>query len=225
MGEAIGQILPMAVAAGLSPIPIIAVILMLTTERARVNGPVFLVGWLTGLALIGIVVLGLASGADTSSGGKPATWVILLEAVFGVLLLLVAARQFQSRPRDRAEAPLPSWMDAVDSFPPAKAIGAGLLLSAVNPKNLLLSVAAATTIVQAGISTNQQVIAYLGYALIATIGVATPIVVFFALGDRAPALLDRMKHWMGQNNAVIMTILCLIIGVKLIGQAIEGLSG
>ncbi len=30
---------------------------------------------------------------------------------------------------------------------------------------------------------------------------------------------------MGQNNAVIMAILCLIIGVKLIGQALAGLSG
>jgi hypothetical protein len=29
---------------------------------------------------------------------------------------------------------------------------------------------------------------------------------------------------MGQNNAVIMAILCLIIGVKLIGQAVGGLT-
>ena len=51
MGEAIGQVLPMAVGVALSPIPIIAVVLMLVTPRAKVNGPMFIVGWLWTTAL------------------------------------------------------------------------------------------------------------------------------------------------------------------------------
>ena len=39
MGEAIGQILPLATGVALSPIPIIAVILMLVTPRARLPAP------------------------------------------------------------------------------------------------------------------------------------------------------------------------------------------
>jgi hypothetical protein len=39
MGEAIGDSLPMTIGIALSPVPIIAVVLMLTNERARVNGP------------------------------------------------------------------------------------------------------------------------------------------------------------------------------------------
>jgi hypothetical protein len=50
-------------------------------------------------------------------------------------------------------------------------------------------------------------------------------VVYFAMGDRSQALLARLKDWMGRNNAVIMSILCLVIGVKLIGDAISGLTG
>ena len=38
-GEAIGDSLPTAIGIALSPVPIIAVVLMLTTERDRVNGP------------------------------------------------------------------------------------------------------------------------------------------------------------------------------------------
>ena len=49
MGEAIGQSLPLAIGVALSPIPIIAVVLMLTTPRARANGPAFVLGWLVGL--------------------------------------------------------------------------------------------------------------------------------------------------------------------------------
>jgi len=224
MGEAIGQVLPMAVGVAISPLPIIAVILMLVTGRARVNGPAFVVGWLIGLGIIGILVIGFAGGAAATSSGKPATWVVLLELVLGSLLLLVAMRQFRSRPHDGVEAPMPTWMGAIDTFTPRKALGAGVLLSALNPKNLLLAVGAAATIAQTGIATSQQALAYLVFAIIATIGVATPVVMFFALGDKAPPLLDRMKGWMGQNNAVIMAILCLVIGVKLIGQALGGLT-
>ena len=48
MGQAIGQILPLAVGVGLSPSPIIAVVVMLGTPQARANGPAFMVGWLVG---------------------------------------------------------------------------------------------------------------------------------------------------------------------------------
>jgi threonine/homoserine/homoserine lactone efflux protein len=224
MGEAIGGILPMAVGVALSPLPIIAVILMLVTGQARVNGPAFVVGWLVGLAIIGVLVIGLAGGVGASSGGEPATSLLWLELVLGVLLLLVAARQFRSRPRDGVETPMPTWMGAIEGFTPGKALGAGALLSGLNPKNLLLAVGAAATIAQTGIAIGEQAVAYLVFAIIATIGVAAPVVIFFALGDRAPAVLDRMKGWMGQNNAVIMAVLCLVIGVKLIGQAFGGLT-
>jgi len=225
MGEAIGQILPMAVGVAISPIPIIAVILMLVTRQARVNGPAFVLGWLIGLGIIGIVVIGVAGGTVAGSDGTASGRMVLLELVLGGLLLLVAVRQFRSRPREGEAASMPKWMGAIDGLTPVKALGAGALLSGLNPKNLLLAVGAAATIAQAGVSTGQQALAYVVFAVIAAIGVASPVVIYFALGDRAPAVLDRMKSWMGQNNAVIMTILCLILGVKLIGQALGGLSG
>ena len=42
MGQAIGEVLPFAVGVAISPVPIIAVILVLFSARARVNGPAFL---------------------------------------------------------------------------------------------------------------------------------------------------------------------------------------
>jgi hypothetical protein len=99
MGTAIGQILPLAVGVALSPVPIIAVALMLMSQRARLNGPLFVIGWLIGLAVIGVVVLAVAGPADASSHGKPATWVSVLKLVLGLLLLLVAVRQWHGRPR------------------------------------------------------------------------------------------------------------------------------
>ena len=56
------------------------------------------------------------------------------------------------------------------------------------------------------------------------VGVAAPVVIYFALGDRSGPILDRLKQWMAAHNAVIMAVLCLVIGAKLIGDGIAGLS-
>ena len=220
MLEAIGAILPLSVAVALSPVPIIAVILMLVSAKARVNGPMFIVGWVVGLAVIGVIVLAAAGPADASDDGDPATWVAVVELVLGALLLLVAVKQWRGRPRDGEVPSMPKWMGAIDGFTPVKATGAGALLSGLNPKNLLCAVAAGTAIAQLEIDGAEQAVAYAVFALIGTIGVAIPVVVYFALGDRAPAMLQRLQTWMAQNNAVIMSVLMLVIGVKVLGDGL-----
>jgi hypothetical protein len=117
---------------------------------------------------------------------------------------------------------MPKWLGAVDTFSPVKALAAGGVLAAVNPKNLLLAVAAATTIAQSGLAGADQAVAYAVFAVVATLGVATPVVIFFAMGDRAPALLASLKAWLAAHNAAIMAVLCLVIGVKLIGDGLGG---
>ena len=63
------------------------------------------------------------------------------------------------------------------------------------------------------------------FALIGEIGVAVPLLIYFALGDRGGPILEKIKSWMAQHNAAIMTVLFLVIGTKLIGEAITGFSG
>ncbi len=224
MGEAIGQALPLAVGVALSPVPIIAVILMLVTPRARSNGPAFVVGWLLGLALVGAIALLVAGPSDASENGQPATWVDVLKLVLGTLLLLVALKQWRGRPHEGDEAATPKWMGAIEGFSPPKALAAGAVLAGANPKNLLLAIAAAASIAQTGIPGGEQAVAYAIFALVGTIGVGAPVVILFALGDRAGPILERLKMWMGAHNAVIMAVLCFVIGAKLIGDAIAGLS-
>ena len=137
MGAAIGQVLPTAVGVALSPLPIVAVVLMLVSARGRANGPAFVVGWLVGLAIVGAIVLSIASAVGATDHSKPAAWVSALKLALGVLLLLLGLRQWRGRPQDGEEVPAPKWMGALETFTPVKAFGAGGLLSGVNPKNLL----------------------------------------------------------------------------------------
>jgi hypothetical protein len=225
MGEAIGGSLPLAVGIALSPIPIIAVVLMLTSRKAKVNGPAFVLGWLLGLGVVGAIVLSLAGPAGASTSGSPATWVSWLKLVLGILLLLVALRQFRSRPHGDEQAQMPKWMATIDKTTPVAAFGLAAVLSGANPKNLLLAVGGAATIAQTGISGGQQAVAYLIFALIGTLGVGVPVGIYFVMGARSAELLAGLKNWMSQHNAVIMSVLCLVIGTKLVGDAIGALAG
>ena len=119
---------------------------------------------------------------------------------------------------------LPKWMQAIDAFGAVKSFGMGAALAAVNPKNFLMTVAAGAAIAQAGINGGQQAGTLAIFIVIASIGVGAPVVVFFALGDRSVTVLAELKDWMSGHNAAIMAVLLLVIGAKLLGDGITGLS-
>lgn len=66
MGEVIGELLPLALGIAISPVPIIAVILMLLAPRAALTSAGFMIGWVTGIVVATVVVL-LIAGMRTSA--------------------------------------------------------------------------------------------------------------------------------------------------------------
>jgi threonine/homoserine/homoserine lactone efflux protein len=203
-----------------SPIPIVAVVLMLATPRGKLNGPAFVLGWIVGLAIVGTIVLLLAGGISASNGGEPKTWVSVLKLILGLGLLLVAVREWRRRPRGDAEPQLPGWMKSIDTFSPLKAAGLAALLAGPNPKNLLLTVAAAAAIAQAGISAGQQAVVLAIFVVIATLGPGIPLGVYYALGERSTRVLAELRDWMVHNNQAIMSVLCLVIAGKLVERGV-----
>lgn len=224
MGEAIGQMLPFAVGVAISPMPIIAVVLILVTPRARSNGPAFLLGSVLGVAVVGGIALAAADPAGASDDGGPATWVSWVKLALGLLLVALAVKGWRGRPGADEEAPLPKWMAALDGFTPTRSLAIGAALSGINPKNLILIAGGVAAVAQTGVSGGDEAIAWAVFVVIASIGIGAPVVLYFALGDRAARPLDELKTWMATNNAGIMAVLCLVIGTKLVGDAITGLT-
>jgi len=224
MAEAIGQVLSLGVGIALSPVPIIAVVIMLGTPRARGNGPAFVLGWMLGLALVGALVLAVAGGAGASEDAGPATWVGAVEIGLGALLLVVAVKQWSRRPRAGDQAAMPTWMRTIDTFTPARSLGIAAALAGVNPKNLLLTVGAGAAIAQTGAGTGEQAVALAVFVVIGTLGPGLPVAIYVILGQRATRVLDDVKAWMAGNSAAIMAVLCLVIGAKLIGDGFSGLA-
>ena len=223
IGQAVGQSLPFAVGIAISPPPVIVAVLIVVTPRARSNGPAYLAGWLSGLAAVGAIVLLFAPDGESDSGG-PATWVSVLKLGLGLALLALAVKQWRARDTGDKDAETPKWLGAIDDFSAPKAFGAGVALSAANPKNLLFALGAEATIAETGISGTEEIVAFAIFLVLASLGVAVPVVVSSAFGDRAAAILEPLKSWLIRRSAVIIGVLLLLIGSTLIGDAIAGFS-
>ncbi len=224
MSQGIAEVLTFAVGVAISPVPIIAVILMLFSARAKVNGPVFLLGWAAALAIVsfGVYFLSDASDPSTSSGASDTiSWGTLL---LGVLMLGLAARNWQKRPAPGEVPDMPKWMDGIDDLAPGKALTFGLLLAGVNPKNLILTLSASAGLAQLGLETTDAVVSLVAFVVIGSLSIAVPVLYYLVGGNSARSALDGMKVWLTTHNDAVMAVLFLVFGVKLITEAIPPLT-
>jgi threonine/homoserine/homoserine lactone efflux protein len=216
----VGEILPLALVVTISPINVIPVILLLFTKRPLVHASCFLVGFIAGVAAVLGACVAIADAVDLSPGSGHSTWVGVLKLALGAYLVGAAVRKFRGRPRAGEEGAMPAWMDGIAGFGVGRSSGAGLALGAVNPKNVVVGLAAAATIASADLSIGEEIGAIAIYVLVAVLGVVAPIVVTILLGDRAHEVLIGWRSWLGQNNATVMSVLFLVFGAVLIGQGI-----
>ncbi|ALO94765.1 membrane protein [Streptomyces hygroscopicus subsp. limoneus] len=224
MGAVLGDVLGFAAGVAVSPLPVIAVILVLATPRGRLNGILFTVGWILGLCVLGAVTLAVASPADASAHKHPATWVGALKLALGLLLLFFGARQWRRRPKDPSQAKLPKWMGAIDRLTPVKVFGLGTALAALNAKNAPLTIAAGAAIGSAGLPVGQQIASLAIFIVIATLGLLVPLGVFLLGGERARTTLGNWKDWAAQHNVAVMAVLFFVLGLKLLGDGISVLT-
>ncbi len=156
MLEGISEILTSAVGVAISPVPIVAVTLMLFSQRARANGPAFLVGWVVALVTVSGGAYLLADNADAATDGTAADTIAWGKIGFGVLFLLLGVRTWRHRAAPGAQHELPKWMAGIDVLKPGRALGLGLLLAGVSPKNLMLAAAAGAGLAELGLSTERR---------------------------------------------------------------------
>ncbi|ANJ27462.1 GAP family protein [Agromyces aureus] len=220
MNGAIGGILPLALGVAISPIPIIAAILMLLSPKARVTSVGFLLGWLVGIIVAVTVFTLLASvlPEDDPDASKPIQGVIQL--LLGAGLLVLAVGQWRKRPKPGEEPALPKWMQAIDKVTFGGALGLGFLLSALNPKNLIMAAGAGTEIEAAELTGGEIVLVIAIYVLIAASTVAIPVIAYLLASAKLRGPLDALRVWLAHENSVIMAVLLLVIGISMLGKGI-----
>ncbi len=224
MGDAIGEILSPAIGVAISPVPIIAVILILFSKRARSNGPAFLAGWVLALATVCTVGMLIGSAANIGTSSGPSKGAAVLRIVLGALLFFAAFRQWKKRPKEDEEPQMPKWMAGIEEFGAVRSFIMAVSLSALNPKNLVLTLAAAMSITQAtqeSPSGADPWITMIIFVIIASSTVAAAVFTYLLGGERAEKVLTSWKAWLTANNSTVMCVLLLVFGIVVLGKGIS----
>ena len=224
MGQAIGQLLPLAIGVALSPVPIIVVIALLCSARATANGSAFLLGWLLGVGAVAGIALAVSDVASVGSESTPSDAASWVKLVLGVLLLIGAGRQWRKRSADSEETTPPKWMEGIETSTAPRAFAFAVLLAGLKPKNLILGVAAGTTIAEADLSAGGQFAALAIFVVLASVFIITPVLYHALGGERVQRTMDGWKLWLQDHNAAVMAVLFLVFGFVLGGQAIQALA-
>jgi threonine/homoserine/homoserine lactone efflux protein len=119
---------------------------------------------------------------------------------------------------------MPKWMAGVEGLAPAKALGLGVALSAVNPKNLILTLGAAAGVAQTGVSTGDAVAGLAVFVVLASVTIAGPVLYRLIGGEGVRNVLDELKAWLGEHNDAVMAALLLVFGAVLIAKGLPPLT-
>jgi hypothetical protein len=183
-----------------------------------------LFGWVVALAAVSTIVYVVSHDGDVATSSTAADSVSWGKIVLGVVFLLLARRNWRNRPAPGAEPSMPQWMARVDSLSPLQAAGLGVVLAAVNPKNLILTMGSAAGLAQLGLSTSDAIAAIAVFVLLGSVSIAGPVLYALVGGQRARASLDSAKVWLGAHNAAVMAALFLVFGVDLIAKGLPPLT-
>lgn len=218
----LADLLTIGVAVAISPLAIVAVILMATSGKGRTNGTAFVLGCYTfAIVFIGLLVLlGRSSGTD-EAGSEPHYAVDALEIALGLALVALAVVQW----RKRSSTETPKWMESLDQLTLMKAFLVGVLISGpLSPKDLPLLVAAGGRISQASLAVAEVVAVILVFGLLGVMAVAVPWVLSVVAPGQVEKKLAAPRDWLVANHAVIMTVLFVILGTKLVGSGVSDLT-
>ena len=202
-------LVPTAIGVALSPAPIIELILVLFSRRRTVNSVTFIVTlWImTALAL----ALGAVGGrAADGHGSQPSAAVGWVFAVLGVVLLLLGITNW----RNRADTSEPAIFATVSGMGPGAVAFLAFGAVAVNPKNLVLLLAAGQSI---GAASSPWLVG-LGFVVVATLPYWLAVGYALLGGQAANDRLDRMRAWLVARNRMIMGIICTLLGLVLVAK-------
>jgi hypothetical protein len=221
MNDLLQDIGPFGLSIALSPIPILVVLLILSTHRARANSLAYLLGFAAGLGVLCVLgVLLIHQGRALAP--RPTSGLIAWgRLVFGALLLGLGCWRW--RTPVPADPKPPARLAAVEHFRPVQALGLGAFNSAVSVRNLALTAAAAAVISRAHLDPVKFLSETTVLLLLAMVGIMSPILFYLAQGDHAEHTISGWKDWLLAHNARVMAIVQILGGILLIAKGLKQL--
>lgn len=218
MGEVLGEVVPLGIAVAASPFPIIPAVLLLFTARARASSLGLILGWTTGVMLAASVFVVLATVVERAD--EPPSWASWVRVGLGLLLIALGVRKWLTRNEASDE---PAWMQSIDELTPRTAARLGFLLSAANPKVLMLTAAAGLAIGSAELATADIVLGLVIFTAIAASTITLPLLLNLVFGERILGPLGTVRQWLQRNNSAVMSVVVVVIGSCLLAKGVSGI--
>ncbi|MFB9307624.1 hypothetical protein BJY17_002902 [Agromyces hippuratus] len=221
MLQAIGHILPIALAVALSSVPLMATIVILLSPKRESALP-YLIGWVLGMAaLVFICTVSTQAVPTPRSARQPDVAVGVGEMIVGAGLIVIGIISWRRARRNPTDA-MPAWLGKMESIGPWSAFGLGVALN-IRPKEILLALAAGLAVRGAGLSGSEAAIVILVYTLIGASTVAVPVIATLIDAKGMQPRLLKMKEWLTRNNRVVTSLILLMVGVFIIGSGLARL--
>jgi hypothetical protein len=217
------QIPLLALGVAASPVPVVAVLIILLTERARVSSLVFATSWVLGNALAITIAIVLAGQIRRPLAGYDLPYEGTVTALLGIGLVVGAWLSRRGRLRSGEQSDPPTWVRAVDNLSPVGGAVVAFSNATTSPKNLALAIGAGAFIRSATRIQSQWVEGGVLYVTIASVTVVLPVLVYFIAGTRAEPVLARWKSNITARAAVGMELTLLVLGISLAAKGLLNL--
>jgi threonine/homoserine/homoserine lactone efflux protein len=206
------DLLLIGIAIALEPFPLSAFVLILGAERGTIKGLAFVLGWLACLVAVIAAVVLATRGNPPAENTVPSDAALAVKLAAGVVLILLAWRQWRQMGRPRQP---PAWMARLDRLSLWAAAG---LAAFLQPWTLVA--AGAATIVDAKLSTAGDYLTLMFYCLLAT---ATYLYLeLYAVFSPAAAgnRLQQLRSWLDTHMSQVIIAIFLLLGFWLAGKSI-----
>lgn len=218
-----GELFAYGAGISFSPIHIGLLLLLLLGPRPLRRGGLFVLGWITTIALLTTLMLTVGHGLLLSmeKGSDHRTGLDLLAA--GALLAL-GLNELLHRREEGSEPP--GWTRTLDRLvnqPLPLLIGAAAAIELISPDDLFLAAKAAGSELAAGLTRGQEWLATGFFTLAASLLLLLPLVLVVVRRDRVLPQLQRAKDTLYARGDLVVGGLSLVLAGYLGWQGIEGL--
>ncbi|GAA3611407.1 GAP family protein [Microlunatus ginsengisoli] len=217
---AVGQLLPVALAAALSSVPITIMLLILLSPRRRSAALPFMIGCVLGMLIVVVAATIASQALPPARAHRADRTLAVIEVTVGLALIVFGVRSWRRHLHATEEPRLPSWAAAVDHLGPIKAFGVGLIM-AFRPKNLLLAAVIGLQLHVSSLKATASLALGICYVVLATSTVTIPILATLLAPARMEPRLGTASKMLATDGPIVSAVVLIVLGLVVVGAGLQ----